>query len=659
MSNEVLVNKLVKILKQKHTYDLENLKSDLSVRTDFSNEEVLMLLLKVVEKEIKNYDTDSKKALKCKHIYKCFKYLCMSENLLTIEDYKQFNNKIDLIQQYLFDKKKRLMPNKNCKQFEIDKFLEKISNNLHLVKIRLNEVAINKTSYSKDYVEDNISFINYLIFEVKNEGYIEEIFKTYPQMMYLKIDTDKYIIDDVITKYLEEIHKKNNNKEIVYYQNVIIMMLSSSKFSISKQYQAALIKRLENEKGLLQYQHINKLSQKSQKFFMDEIISFIRNSNIIESDNKAFNINYKYNINPGFSKKVRDEVDELEKNKNLLGDYGIYYDYRDKKVVTIDSDGASVYDDAFSYEVKENGNILLNVYIADVSRYVKKGTSMDKCAFEKTATIYLPDQDLAMLPNLIRNDSCSLNEGTYRYALSHEYEFSPNLDLVNFEIKRVLIKPTRNYTYSSLDYFVQNSKDTKELEYFSNLFNFVSNLKRKNLYNKDYHTIKNMAKQRLSYSSYTHDYANVIQQFMILTNRTISDQFVNNGGLYIYRNNISSIDDKYLTNLNISLNDSDNISAVIATLSKMYVPSYYSTINEGHKGLGLNSYGHNTSPIRRYADLENQRLVKKQLIDAYIMTDREYYKKEEEIKQECTYINERNKLNEQYVKEYIMRLKRS
>ena len=653
MSSEMLIDKLVRILKQKHIYDLntltETLKSD-----DFTKEDSLILLIKTLGREIKNAKTE----IKNKHLYKCFKYLCLSENLLEIKDYDAFDKEINDVMQIISDKVKKVSSVKCAKNYEILKFYNKIINNLEIVKIRMQEIALNKNAYRKDYVEDTVSFIKHLVFNVKKYEYLEEIFTTYPQLISLKIDHDKYMVDEVITEYLNVIHKKDSNSDIVYYQKVIKLMLSSNKFSISKTYQGFLIKRLEAEKELLQYKHVSKKSMESQKFFMDEIISLIRNSTVVASDNKAFNVNYKYNIHVGFPKKVRDEVDEIKEDINLIREYGSYYDYTDKKVLTIDCDEASIFDDAFSYEILKNGNTLLNIYISDVSRFVKDNTFINKTAFEKASTIYLPEQSLTMLPEYLNDEVCSLEENKFKYALSYEFEFSENLDLVNFDIKRVVIKPIKNYTYDSLNYYINNVKDKRELEYFESLFEFVSKLKQKNIYNKNYHTIKNINKQRLTYNVSNCNYGDIIQHFLIFTNYMISERMKNMNGIYIYRNNISSINDSMLKDLSIEVNDENNISYILDKLSKMYVPSYYSIKNEGHTGLKLDSYGHNTSPIRRYVDLENQRLIKKQLIDHQNFTNKELYKLEEKLDEECTYINERNKLNEDYVKEYIMRIKR-
>lgn len=658
MSNDRLVEKLRLILKQKHIYDLNTLNEQLVRDSSLSKEEILRLLVKLIKSEVKSYDVDSKKILKTKYIYKCFKYLCLSENLECIEDYNSFLGELSKVQEDLFCKMQKNVPSMSPNYYAIDKFLRKINNNIDLVRIRLNEVMINKNIYSKDYVEDNIKFVNYLIYNVKNIGYLEEIFKIYPQLMYLKVDNDKYIIDDLITKYIDETAKKDNNNLILYYQEVIKLILSSAKFSISKKHQGLIIKRLELEKNNLDYCHLNKSNKKKQKFFIDEIIDLIQNSNVMEQDTKAFNINYKYNINVGFPKKVRDEIEELEKNKYIINEYGDFYDYSNKNIITIDSDNTIIFDDAFSFEKLPNGNYLLNIYVTDVSRYVKDNSATNKAAFERTSTIYLPDQNLNMLPDYFNKELCSLNEGNHYYAISYEYVFSEDLTLINFDIKKALIKISKNYSYSSLDFYINYAKDTKSLEYFNELFKFASKLKSKNLFNRNYHFIKSLAKKNIDGPEYTSNYSAMVSDFMILTNHMISEKMKEIDGLYIYRNNISSIDDKNLSELNISLNNENNIAFMIERLSKMYVPSYYSLDNEGHMGLNIASYGHNTSPIRRYADLENQRLIKEQLINGTNYDGKKLYELEDKLKERCTYINERTKLNEQYVKEYCLRLKK-
>ncbi len=59
----------------------------------------------------------------------------------------------------------------------------------------------------------------------------------------------------------------------------------------------------------------------------------------------------------------------------------------------------------------------------------------------------------------------------------------------------------------------------------------------------------------------------------------------------------------------------DHRQVVMEQILRSQTQAYYSPSNQGHFGLALGSYGHFTSPIRRYADL----LVHRSLVDAYVL----------------------------------------
>jgi len=75
-------------------------------------------------------------------------------------------------------------------------------------------------------------------------------------------------------------------------------------------------------------------------------------------------------------------------------------DLRDLAFCTIDPNSAKDHDDAIYYDENEK---VLYVAIADVSYFVKEGSELDKLAFKKSTSVYLPGKVLPMLPNELRS----------------------------------------------------------------------------------------------------------------------------------------------------------------------------------------------------------------------------------------------------------------
>lgn len=85
--------------------------------------------------------------------------------------------------------------------------------------------------------------------------------------------------------------------------------------------------------------------------------------------------------------------------------------------VTIDGESTKDMDDALYAKKKENGDFELTIAIADPTAYISPDDEMDKVARERGFTIYLPGRNIPMLPRDLADNLCSLIENEERPAL--------------------------------------------------------------------------------------------------------------------------------------------------------------------------------------------------------------------------------------------------
>jgi ribonuclease R len=98
-------------------------------------------------------------------------------------------------------------------------------------------------------------------------------------------------------------------------------------------------------------------------------------------------------------------------------------DLRDLPTFTIDPPTARDYDDAISAETLADGAIRVWVHIADVAAYVKPGGAVDREAFRRANSVYVPGLVEPMLPEALSNRACSLVPHQDRLTVTVEIEF--------------------------------------------------------------------------------------------------------------------------------------------------------------------------------------------------------------------------------------------
>ncbi len=118
--------------------------------------------------------------------------------------------------------------------------------------------------------------------------------------------------------------------------------------------------------------------------------------------------------------------------------------------LTIDPPTAKDYDDAISIRViKQNGKtgFELGVHIADVAHFVTPGSALDKEAYERGNSTYLPRVVVPMLPEVLSNGVCSLQEGVNRYAKSCFISYDDDGKVISERFARSVICSDKRMTY--------------------------------------------------------------------------------------------------------------------------------------------------------------------------------------------------------------------
>jgi len=125
-------------------------------------------------------------------------------------------------------------------------------------------------------------------------------------------------------------------------------------------------------------------------------------------------------------------------------------DFRSLDIVTIDGETARDFDDAVWVDRLANGNYALQVHIADVSHYVKPGTSIDREAFLRGTSVYFPDRAVPMLPLELSTEICSLKPNVDRLVLSALLEIDHRGDVVAQQFARGVIRSVERMTYTDV-----------------------------------------------------------------------------------------------------------------------------------------------------------------------------------------------------------------
>ncbi|CAD5118185.1 DgyrCDS6913 [Dimorphilus gyrociliatus] len=214
-------------------------------------------------------------------------------------------------------------------------------------------------------------------------------------------------------------------------------------------------------------------------------------------------------------------------------------DLRDLTVVSVDPPGCTDIDDALHCFQLDNGNYEVGVHIADVSHFIKPGTAIDVEAANRANTVYLIDQRIDMVPELLSSNICSLRGGEERFAFSVIWELDENAKVVNVKFTKSIIKSKAALTYAEAQMRIDDSQQTDDVTKSLRLLNKLAKILKQERIKQGSLTLAS-PEVRFHMDSETHDPIEVqtkqlletnsmVEEFMLLANiataKKIYDEF--------------------------------------------------------------------------------------------------------------------------------------
>ncbi len=155
----------------------------------------------------------------------------------------------------------------------------------------------------------------------------------------------------------------------------------------------------------------------------------------------------RFGVRGEWCDSVYRELRKAPKNDSSI-DLRQRSDLRYLPFVTIDPPTAKDHDDAVYCEKLSCGSYRLYVAIADVAHYVRHDSALDRAAYERGCSIYLPMTVVPMLPEYLSNDLCSLKANVDRMALVCEMVIDVTGNIQSFNFSESVIR-----SRAALQYF--------------------------------------------------------------------------------------------------------------------------------------------------------------------------------------------------------------
>ncbi len=317
-------------------------------------------------------------------------------------------------------------------------------------------------------------------------------------------------------------------------------------------------------------------------------------------------------------------------------------DVTGQTVITIDPPDARDYDDAISLTPGPPGQVTLGVHIADVSHFVPAGSVLDEEASRRGTSVYFPKKVVPMLPEILSNGICSLQEGQKRFAKSAFITYDAAARVIRTRLAETVISSAQRLTYQEAQGILDGATGGYDREVVA-LLRSLGDLARRiearrreaGMLHLDLPEIdlilnkKNRVVDAVpADDAYTHT---MIEMFMVEANEAVARTLAGKDRQFLRRihpppdgqssHQLASflgaaglrishdLQRQEIQRLLETVRGRPESYAVNLAVLKTFQTAEYSPQDVGHYALASDCYCHFTSPIRRYPDLTVHRLV--------------------------------------------------
>ncbi len=373
----------------------------------------------------------------------------------------------------------------------------------------------------------------------------------------------------------------------------------------------------------------------------------------------------------GFDADVMKEAEQLS-GKITREETSKRKDCRDILTFTIDPVDAKDFDDAISIRNLDNGNYEIGVHIADVSHFLKPNSLLDKSAYARATSVYLPDRVNPMLPEKISNELCSLRPNEDKYTFSVIFQITNRAEIKHKWIGKTLIHSNHRFTYEEVQQTIE-TKDGLQNKAILLLNNLAQQFRKKRFDNGAINFSSTEVRFKLDEKGKpigivvkeSKEAHKLIEEFMLLANQAVAEHVskikINKEAIpFPYRIHDKPNEEKLkpfaafakkfgytfdvnnekevASSFNQLLNDVNGKPEqhVLEQLGiRTMAKAIYTSKNIGHYGLGFENYCHFTSPIRRYPDVMVHRILQECL--------EKNLKPEKKMEERCKHCSDRER----------------